>query len=484
MSNEAGPGPGKRAPGSSPAARAPSGNPSSGNPGRKVDPFALILVALLFVEHLFFGANRGDLALAFAIPHFLLLLALIVISKGAEPPRLPLAGPAILLEVVFALGLFSILPLGPPLAHPLWSYAQAAGAPAAATISLQPFATRVELVKLAGFAALFLSAAAIGARREGAQAIGRYLTIAGILYCLWAAIAFATDPKTIFGAYRPFAQDRLGGSFFSANSAGTLFASLTVFGLAGSLGPLMRPRRAGERPRAEEFLKAWPQAVLAVVAFACLLMSASRGALLALGAAILVVLAATAWMRSGKASLTGGFVSAACLTLVAGVTMFILGGQHTAARIADSNPLTEDRLKIFAAYWPTIMASPWLGYGLGAFPSANALSMTANDALTLAPLGAAHNVYLQWLLQEGFPGALAMFGAVGLILLATARGVARRESQRWLGVACLAVAAVFAAHGLVDFALEEPSLAAFFSAMLGLGYGLVERPGGGRRRTL
>jgi hypothetical protein len=37
-------------------------------------------------------------------------------------------------------------------------------------------------------------------------------------------------------------------------------------------------------------------------------------------------------------------------------------------------------------------------------------------------------------------------------------------------------------HGLVDFALEEPSLAAFFSALLGLGYGLTERPAGSRRR--
>ncbi len=102
--------------------------------------------------------------------------------------------------------------------------------------------------------------------------------------------------------------------------------------------------------------------------------------------------------------------------------------------------------------------------------------------MTLADLGAAHDVYIQWLLQAGVPGALAMFGAVGLILLAIVKGVARREGQRWLGVACLGAAVVFAVHGLVDFALDEPSLAAFFSAMLGLGYGLAERPASGRRR--
>jgi O-antigen ligase len=475
MSNEAAE-PGLRAAG---AGRGTSGQPRL--PSRKIDPFALALVVLLFAEHLVFGANRGDLAVAFAVAHFLLLLALLVVSKGAEPPRLPLLAPAILLEVVFALGLFSLLPLGPPLAHPLWAYAQAAGAKAPATISLQPFATRLELVKLAGFVALFLSAAAVGARREGSEAMGRYLTIAGILYCLWAAVAFVVDPHTVFGTARPFG-DRLSGSFFSANSAATLFASLTILGLTGVLAPLMRPRKPDERLKAEAFLKAWPEGLLALTALSCLLMSGSRGGLLALCAAGLVVLAATVWMNSAKRSLIGGLVSVLCVALTFGVAVFLLGGQHTAARFDGANPLTEDRLTIFAAYWPTIVASPWLGYGLGAFPSVNAISMTGGSALILSSLGAAHDVYLQWLLQEGFPGALAMFGSVGLILIATAKGVSRRQSQRWLGVACLGIAAVFAVHGLVDFALEEPSLAAFFSAMLGLGFGLAERPAGSRRR--
>jgi O-antigen ligase len=189
-------------------------------------------------------------------------------------------------------------------------------------------------------------------------------------------------------------------------------------------------------------------------------------------------------MKSSKGSLTGGFLAAACLALTLGVGMYVIGGDHTASRFAseNANPLSLSRLQLFAAYWPTFQASPWLGYGLGAFPTANGASMTVGNGMELARMGAAHNVYLQWLLQEGVPGALAMFGAVALILLATARGVSRRASQRWLGVACLGVAAVFAIHGLVDFALEEPSLAAFFTVMLGLGYGLAERPASGRRR--
>jgi len=112
----------------------------------------------------------------------------------------------------------------------------------------------------------------------------------------------------------------------------------------------------------------------------------------------------------------------------------------------------------------------------------NAISMTAQNAVDLSVVGAAHNVYLQWLLQLGVTGAVCMFAAVGLIVAATIRGVARRSTQQAIGLACIAMVAVFAVHGLVDYAFEEPSLAAMFSVILGLGYGIAERPSGGRRK--
>ena len=65
----------------------------------------------------------------------------------------------------------------------------------------------------------------------------------------------------------------------------------------------------------------------------------------------------------------------------------------------------------------------------------------------------------------------------------TASGVRpRRTTQQALGLGCIGVSAVFAIHGLTDFALEVPSMSAFFAALLGLGYGIAERPTGGERR--
>jgi hypothetical protein len=78
--------------------------------------------------------------------------------------------------------------------------------------------------KLAGFTALFLIGADLGSRRHSAERTAAYLTYAGAAYCAWAFWAWIVSPGTVMGVPRPYAAGRLAGSFFSVNSAGTLFA--------------------------------------------------------------------------------------------------------------------------------------------------------------------------------------------------------------------------------------------------------------------
>ncbi len=448
----------------------------------KADPTALALVVIPFAEHLFNGGDRLDFSLAFAVVNLVFLVVLIAVSRGTEPSPPPLTVPAVLLGAVYALAVFSVLPLGPPLAHPLWAYVQKIEPGVAATISLDPTGTRIQLVKLTGYVAIFLIGASVGGRREGAEQTLRYLTAAGIVYGLCTVGLFALDPRSIFGSPISAGAARLTGPFRSSNTNATLLACFAVIALAGALRPLLRAGRDGRRVDREAFGRQWPSLALGLLSVVGLLLTASRGGLMALTAGILFVLGLAVWVKSARSSLTGGFVGAVCLVLAACLTAFLVGGTHVAERLGDTNLKTADRTQFLIAYWPIIKASPWLGYGLGSFPSIDAMSVTLQNAIALTGQGTAHNVYIQWLLQEGFLGALAMFGAVGLVLAATVRGVLRRASQQWIGLACLGVAVVFAVHGLTDFALEIPSMAAFFAAMLGLGFGLAERPSGGRRR--
>jgi O-antigen ligase len=310
--------------------------------------------------------------------------------------------------------------------------------------------------------------------------LARAATTPNILYCAWSFFAWITSPTEIFGSPRPYGVDRLGGSFLSSNTAATLFSCLSVMSLLALMRPFTRSRRPGERRRPEELTALWPQALLLVLALSCLLMTVSRGGLISFVAATLVSISCLAWIKSSQRSLTGGFVAVVGLLLFASAVVFLISGERTAARIIQTDPLNNDRLEVFAAFWPTFKASPWLGYGLGAFSSINFLSITAKSAMALGVIGAAHNVYLQWLLQQGVPGALAMIGCVAVVAAITIRGAARRSSQQTLAITCVGVTVVFAVHGLVDYALEVPSMAAFFALILGLGYGIAERPAGSR----
>ena len=91
-------------------------------------------------------------------------------------------------------------------------------------------------------------------------------------------------------------------------------------------------------------------------------------------------------------------------------------------------------------------------------------------------LGAAHNVYLQWIEQAGVVGAALMFLCIGLIALRVMRGAWRRRRMRAWMVGILAVLALFLGQGLGDFALEVPAMAAFLSLLLGLGCGVAALP--------
>jgi cyanate permease len=62
--------------------------------------------------------------------------------------------------------------------------------------------------------------------------------------------------------------------------------------------------------------------------------------------------------------------------------------------------------------------------------------------------------------------------AIALTILA---GFRRRTSQQPLMMFALAALVLFGVHGTMDYALEEPSLAAYLAAILGLGYGVAVR---------
>ncbi len=430
------------------------------------------LVGLLYLEHLIYGANRADLSLFFAVIHLVLLLLLLVSRSGRRAVQsAPLALPGALLAVILAAAAFSVLPLGGVIGHPLWSYVgQAAG-----SASLDPVATRLEMVKLTGLGALFVLALAVGAKRERADRFVQLLSYAGGAYAAWAFLTWTENPSLIFGVVRPYGGDRLSGSFLSANSAATLFACqamlqlcLLIRAIRRAPGPLLSRRSLSE-------MKGAPTAaILLFVNGACLILTASRGGLLAAVAAGALVVACFAFVRTDARSAVGGLALVGGLVAFVAVALLFFTGSRLLGRVGD-NPMADLRFPIFAAYWRMVLASPWWGYGMGAFHAFNFQSMTEANAVAMSTLGAAHNVYLQWLLQSGLMGFLPMMALMAVIVAVLVKGLRRRARQQAVIVFALATCAIFAIHGAMDYALEEPSMTAFFAVVLGLGYGVSTR---------
>jgi O-antigen ligase len=114
-----------------------------------------------------------------------------------------------------------------------------------------------------------------------------------------------------------------------------------------------------------------------------------------------------------------------------------------------------------------------MGYGLGAFDIVNKLNLSASTFPVEWSARAAHNVYMQWLLEAGLIGAVPMFACIGLVLYRTWRGLSRRRRATGVVRGLIAASAVFLIHGWSDFALQVPAMAALFAVLLGLQLGLA-----------
>jgi O-antigen ligase len=331
------------------------------------------------------------------------------------------------------------------------------------------------MVKLAGLAAVFALTIMIGAKREWAETFVRALSYVGGAYAAWAFLSWSSDRDTVFGAARSFGGSRLTGSFLSANSAATLFACQCLLQLCLVLRAVRRAPQPFFSRRAWSEMKGLPPALIFLFLNAsCLLLTASRTGAVASVAAAALVIAGFALIRTNERSAAGGVIAIGALLGFGALVLLLASGGALIGRLAD-NPVADHRLVIFAAYWNSILASPWWGYGLGTFYADNYQAMTVTSAIPMGTLGAAHNLYLQWLLETGVSGFAPMMICIAIILATILAGFRRRSRQQALMVFALATAALFAIHGITDFALEEPSLAAYFTAVLGLGYGVATR---------
>jgi O-antigen ligase len=123
---------------------------------------------------------------------------------------------------------------------------------------------------------------------------------------------------------------------------------------------------------------------------------------------------------------------------------------------------------IFSVHWNAFLQSPLFGHGLGSFSAINAQQMTPENFGALRTIGATHNVYIQWLEEAGVLGALPMFALIALIIATATRRSSLQDTGATLQRGLIAANLVLLIHGTTDYAIQVPSIAAFWAYLLGL----------------
>jgi O-antigen ligase len=273
----------------------------------------------------------------------------------------------------------------------------------------------------------------------------------GFAYALFAIIQNLTSPGVLYWTVRPTFASTTYGSYVNKNHYAGLMEMLIPMPLVVSTGSVLD----GGAKRA-----------LLIAAFilmsSTIFLSASRGGMLAFGVEIALFLLLLIYRRVSPLALVGyGLaVSVALVSLV----VFTSTGQ-IASRFQESGP--DDRWMIYGDSLKLFLDRPLVGWGLGTFTTVYP-HVRSYHAETF--VNAAHNDYLQLLVETGLPGLLLVLWFL-VAVYRTGLAQSRRWERSWsrsLSVAAMIGCAGLLTHALLDFNMQITANAAFFLFLCGL----------------
>jgi|YNPBryBLVA2012_1023415.scaffolds.fasta_scaffold00070_25 O-antigen ligase len=231
------------------------------------------------------------------------------------------------------------------------------------------------------------------AEREVLERALEWLLWFGFLLCAVSTLCLFTSGGRVFWIVESGYRDRVAGPFVYWNNYAAFIETLLPAALVRALGEAR-----------------WPApAAMAAVFYASMVASGSRAGTVIAGAETALVLAL--WLRRPGVEKRGALARAAALGgLLAGATAAV-GVERLLARFGQPDPYA-GRRELLEASLEMARARPWLGWGLGSWPSVYP-AYARFDPGSRIYMNHAHNDWAEWAAEGGWPLA-GLLGALAL----------------------------------------------------------------------
>lgn len=360
--------------------------------------------------------------------------------------------------------------------HPVWGMAsQALGTQIDGVISLNPWRTQAEILKLTSYVMAGWLALRMARRVETAELLLKAVIAIGAAYALYAfALEFSGTRQTAVFYSVPWHSELLSGPFMLHNSFATYAGMATIAAVA---------KLFASGNDAIVASRGWRRLVESGLSY-CF----GRGALLMVAVLLTFAGVVASASRAGFAATMCGLVAIGIvsLTIVRGRNTRLWAVAGTLAAVAPlfgliaingdtldnrlSQLLASDagdqlRFNLWATTQRMIADAPWFGLGLGSFE--DAYPLYASQIFPFA-MDKAHCDYLEFAAGLGLPAAIAWLAGLIWTAAICLRGVWRRRRNRHYAIAAIGASVLVAVHSSVDFSLQLPAVALLYAVLMGI----------------
>lgn len=349
-------------------------------------------------------------------------------------------------------------------------------------VSVLPYATGQEFLKLLSYAAVFYVIVSHYRTRVQIHSLVKMIVYIGICLALFAVVQKVTWNGRIFWFYPVEEYLRSGGGIWGPYVNRNHFAgymemaiplalSLLVYAAPGtsSLPGVPFSRRLARFLASENLARFSVLFLSVLVMSACLFMTLSRGGITAFGISFLFFVLITRRRRSlrSRALLLG------LLTVVIAVVIVFAAWEQLEERFRTLEKWEQlDRLTVWKDSLCIVKDYALFGSGFGTYENTFMRYQTRYPQMLFDH---AHNDYVELLTDTGLIGFIIVLLLVSVFFITSYRGWLRRRGtfEKCIGAGGLASCLAIAVHSATDFNLHIPANALLLTVIAALTYAVV-----------